>query len=80
MDKKETLTLRAARIKEELDKLINENSFSYGDISLDLQYNPWHKENKLSAYIYYLKVRNNAGISMTFEELAKLKEFLNSVI
>ncbi len=72
--KKDILAQKAFKINKELRAFLDQNSFKQNDLTLNLHYNSWNGE-----YSYNLLKGNSTYINFSFEELNKLKNFLNSI-
>lgn len=76
---KESLAVQSAKLKNEMDGFLKENSFQHGDVKLSLNYNMYHPQNGGHPFSYSLQSKNSSYVIFSLQELAALKTFLNSI-
>lgn len=75
---KESLAVQSAKLKGEMDSFLQKNSFQHNDLTLSLTYNPYHAQNGAQPFGYTLKSKTSY-MGFSLQELAALKNFLNSI-
>lgn len=76
---KEAVATKAMKIRDAIKKFEADNSFTSGKLTLTMNYDNWAKDPK-DAYYYSLSTgQGGYATRFSFQEMAGLKAFLNSV-